>query len=553
MMMLWTSQTASVTLPACALFAQAIEEGDNNSGSAPPKVAQSEQKAWDTNRKFHEANQVANSITTTMSSLGMREYREALCALNSVAELFKKKQFSEIHRRLEGYQPHQPQRQVCGLTAATDLSSSESDLPPTGRRSAATGCSDNTYAPVTNSIVELIDSRSKADSAEAIEHFEIASPVRPRGRPKQQTSAKKAKKNREITHVHHDSNMHHMQIDISVLSTIPREDHTFNSAEKILRKYRLFEIEKKQNKQLIAHRKNKLPPKKVALGEGEISRILSKEVLRKCSKKMTTLQAKHNGLQEIDVVLEVQNIGIFTAETLRTMRNYHRAIDAIVEIDKAIDWVATIDFAIEVDPRFRVEEDETLLDDLKTTRLQSKELEIIDIVGRGNFGDATICRVMAKLFSNNPRVVVVPPVLFGWVVGRKITMDVDAVEATLSTIAGEGVIIPISFNSNHWCAIMIDIAKRIVYIYDSMQSSYLSSVRVVAEKLTPMLASSTGERFRVQRYESDVGAQLDNYSFDLFIMLAFEHFTGALSLGRLDKKLMMYLRYRYLSLCLREI
>ncbi|ETN18489.1 hypothetical protein PPTG_04081 [Phytophthora nicotianae INRA-310] len=541
MMMLWTSQTASVTLPACALFAQAIEEGDNNSGSAPPKVAQSEQKAWDTNRKFREANQVANSITTTMSSLGMREYREALCALNSVAELFKKKQFSEIHRRLEGYQPHQPQRQVCGLTAATDLSSSESDLPPTGRRSAAAGCSDNTYAPVTNSIVELIDSRSKADSAEAIEHFEIASPVRPRGRPKQQTSAKKAKKNREITHVHHDSNMHHMQIDISVLSTIPREDHTFNSAEKILRKYRLFEIEKKQNKQLIAHRKNKLPPKKVALGEGEISRILSKEVLRKCSKKMTTLQAKHNGLQEIDVVLEVQNIGIFTAETLRTMRNYHRAIDAIVEIDKAIDWVATIDFAIEVDPRFRVEEDETLLDDLKTTRLQSKELEILDIVGRGNFGDA----VLWQNYSRTTRELSLYP--------PKITMDVDAVEATLSTIAGEGVIIPISFNSNHWCAIMIDIAKRIVYIYDSMQSSYLSSVRVVAEKLTPMLASSTGERFRVQRYESDVGAQLDNYSFDLFIMLAFEHFTGALSLGRLDKKLMMYLRYRYLSLCLREI
>ncbi|ETO58998.1 hypothetical protein F444_22624 [Phytophthora nicotianae P1976] len=80
--------------------------------------------------------------------------------------------------------------------------------------------------------------------------------------------------------------------------------------------------------------------------------------------------------------------------------------------------------------------------------------------------------------------------------------------------------------------------------------SYQYSVRVVAEKLTPMLAASTGERFRVQTYESDMGVQLDNYNCGLFILLAFEHFTGAPSLGRMDKKLMMYLRYRYLCMCL---
>ncbi|KAF1779584.1 Ulp1 protease family, C-terminal catalytic domain [Phytophthora cactorum] len=79
-------------------------------------------------------------------------------------------------------------------------------------------------------------------------------------------------------------------------------------------------------------------------------------------------------------------------------------------------------------------------------------------------------------------------------------MDAEAVEATLTTAAGECVLIPISCNSNHWCSIMIDIAKRTVYIYVSMQSSYLSSVRrVVAEKLTPMLATSTGKDFAYRR------------------------------------------------------
>ncbi|ETL96060.1 hypothetical protein L917_06287 [Phytophthora nicotianae] len=201
-------------------------------------------------------------------------------------------------------------------------------------------------------------------------------------------------------------------------------------------------------------------------------------------------------------------------------------MDAIAQIDKAIVWTKTICFDTKIDPWYLVEEDERLLDGLKDTRLQSTGFEILDIVGRGHFSDASLSRVLEKLYSSNSSVVVVTPDLFGWVVGRKITMDTESVEAILSTISGECAIIPISCNSNHWCAIMIDIAKRIVYIYDAMRSSYQYSVRV------------------------DMGVQLDNYNCGLFILLAFEHFTGAPSLGRMDKKLMMYLRYRYLCMCL---
>ncbi|KAF1785470.1 hypothetical protein GQ600_2955 [Phytophthora cactorum] len=100
--------------------------------------------------------------------------------------------------------------------------------------------------------------------------------------------------------------MHHMQLDLSLLSKMLLEDHTLNSSEKTLRQYRL--------------------------------------------KKVTTLQSRHKGLKEVDIVLEVPNIGIFSAETLRTMRNYHRAIDAIAAIDRTIGWVATIDFSIDIDP-----------------------------------------------------------------------------------------------------------------------------------------------------------------------------------------------------------
>ncbi|ETL24396.1 hypothetical protein L916_21590, partial [Phytophthora nicotianae] len=169
-----------------------------------------------------------------------------------------------------------------------------------------------------------------------------------------------------------------------------------------------------------------------------------------------------------------------------------QAMDAIAQIDKAIVWTKTICFDTKIDPWYLVEEDERLLDGLKDTRLQSTGFEILDIVGRGHFSDASLSRVLEKLYSSNSSVVVVTPDLFGWVVGRKITMDTESVEAILSTISGECAIIPISCNSNHWCAIMIDIAKRIVYIYDAMRSSYQYSVRVVAEKLTPCWRQALG-------------------------------------------------------------
>ncbi|KAF1777290.1 hypothetical protein GQ600_18052 [Phytophthora cactorum] len=153
--------------------------------------------------------------------------------------------------------------------------------------------------------------------------------------------------------------------------------------------HRVFEFEKKQNKQPIAHRKVNLPSNKVILREDGVSRILPKAMLRKCSKKVTILQSKHKGLKEVDIALEIPKVGVFSVETMRTMRNYHRAIDPIAAIDKATVWVATIDFSINIDLWYPVKEDESLLNGLKTTRLQSNEIEILDIVGRGNLTEAS--------------------------------------------------------------------------------------------------------------------------------------------------------------------
>ncbi|KAG6944183.1 hypothetical protein JG688_00017217 [Phytophthora aleatoria] len=126
--------------------------------------------------------------------------------------------------------------------------------------------------------------------------------------------------------------MHHMQLDLSFLPGLQHEDHSYESSEKTT---------------------------------GCLN-----------SKKVTTLQSKHKGHKEVDIALEIPKVGVFSVETMRTMRNYHRAIDPIAAIDKATVWVATIDFSINIDPWYPVKEDESLLNGLKTTRLQSNEVRV---------------------------------------------------------------------------------------------------------------------------------------------------------------------------------
>ncbi|KAI9990210.1 hypothetical protein PInf_021016 [Phytophthora infestans] len=92
-----------------------------------------------------------------------------------------------------------------------------------------------------------------------------------------------------------------------------------------------------------------------------------------CSKKLAAFQGKNNGLGEVDVLLEVPSIGVFTAGALTTMRNYHRAMDAIAEIDKATVWATTIDFGTEIARGFMWKK----INDCwmaKKTRLESNEI-----------------------------------------------------------------------------------------------------------------------------------------------------------------------------------
>ncbi|ETM50973.1 hypothetical protein L914_05089 [Phytophthora nicotianae] len=144
--------------------------------------------------------------------------------------------------------------------------------------------------------------------------------------------------------------------------------------------------------------------------------------------------------------------------------------------------------------------------------------------------------VFSKRFGLNPNVTIFDAESLGVVVDGNILADKEMIRRNLAGLSKELVLFPVNCNGNHWCSVMINLEKGSVAIYDSSSSSYLTSVRSVAQTLIMLLPELARPRPRVQTYESGLGVQLDSYNCGVYVLLAFEMFCGGDPLGHLHKK-----------------
>ncbi|ETI34850.1 hypothetical protein F443_18727 [Phytophthora nicotianae P1569] len=289
--------------------------------------------------------------------------------------------------------------------------------------------------------------------------FNVMSPPRPRGRPRQKPKAKKAKRNISIRMATEDSEMFEKELNLSTIAETLDVDADYSTMQ-ILRCFKLYHFEKRQ-KPPTAYELCNIPPGKLLLAPKMLFRVLPIEILSRCQAKVTALQKKRKGLSKVNTAVEIHGVGVFAATTLSLMRNWHKAMESLRLVDKT-------------------------------------EKGALDGVSR------------------------------------------------------EKILIPLYFNGNHWCAIMIDMTTRSIKYYDPMQSSYSKDVRALAERLAGLRPTTATERARVQPYPTDMGVQVGSYNCGIYMLLAFEMFANpdAPKLPPLSRKMLAYLRYRYLVLCI---
>ncbi|KAE8976593.1 hypothetical protein PR001_g25372, partial [Phytophthora rubi] len=302
----------------------------------------------------------------------------------------------------------------------------------------------------------------------------------------------------------------------------------------------------------IAHEITKLPTNKPLMRPEEIVRMFSKDLIKKCMAKMSAYQRKHPGVRELDIALEILGAEVFANSTVALMKKWHRACDVLKQIEKTLKWMKQLEFSRLGNSSFGVEEDPELPEKLKAIGILSTETQVLDLTAKECITDEVIRTVMLKKFGPDPNIVIFDASALGVVVDGSVGADTASIQRAMRGLSTEIVLFPVNCNNNHWCSIMINLAKGKVSIYDSSSSSYLLGVRAVAQTLIPLLPSTVEMSLRVQTYESGLGVQTDSYNCGIYVLIAFEIFCGAEPLGHLDKKTLQCLRYRYLRMCLED-
>eukprot|EP00644_Phytophthora_capsici_P019234 jgi/Phyca11/132979/e_gw1.284.6.1 len=208
--------------------------------------------------------------------------------------------------------------------------------------------------------------------------FEIASPPRSRGRPKQSAKAKKGVRSKAVARVQVDSEMYASQLSLANLQYTFDNQPTYDSAAALISRFELFEFTKSP-KAPIARMLATLPPAKQVTPNESIMRIFRADYIKKCFDKVSALQKKRSdkgagNLGEKMVVVEVTGVGTFSTKTLGVMKMWHKAKKMTVLVEKAVSWIETVDFAPNMPSCFKVNRDHNLIEKLKSIPLLSTQV-----------------------------------------------------------------------------------------------------------------------------------------------------------------------------------
>ncbi|POM67919.1 Hypothetical protein PHPALM_15984, partial [Phytophthora palmivora] len=198
-----------------------------------------------------------------------------------------------------------------------------------------------------------------------------------------------------------------------------------------------------------------------------------------------------------------------------------------------------LDFTRNGNSSFYVEEDPaipTLLEGLPV--VSNEYADMVDLAAKETLSAQVMQMILHKLFGAEPGVRVIDPSNLG-ISNGAITTD-------------SGISNGLNCNNNHWCGVLMNLEKGRVYVYDSMASSYATSIRAVTQQMIPMIPESARPSARLVTHDPGLGIQSDSYNCGVYVLLAFEIFCGSEPLGHLDKKTLQCMRYRYLRICMKE-
>ncbi|KAE8979164.1 hypothetical protein PR002_g24495 [Phytophthora rubi] len=354
--------------------------------------------------------------------------------------------------------------------------------------------------------------------------FEILSPPKSRGRPKEKPKSVKAKQNLGIAIVQEDMEMHEKQLNLASLQDLFAAEPTFNSSNEVLLQFRKFVFLKKPRVPT-AYLISKLPVGKPLLTLEEICRVLPSDLIAKCAAKVSAYQGKQRGVREMDIALDISGVGVLPNNAIALMKKWLRAVKVLRKVTTALGWIAQIKFAGHETGSFAIEKDPDLPEKLKSIPIMTSKATILDWTARQLISDEAMMDVLSRKYGSASGISVIDPSSLGVVVEGTVRAPRKDIQRGLASLSTEKVLVPLNCGGNH-------------------------CVRAVAQTMLDLLPPGAHKTFRARIYDPGLGIQSDNYNCGIYVLLAFEIFCEAEPLGLVNRSMLQCMRYRYLRMCL---
>ncbi|GMF54375.1 unnamed protein product [Phytophthora fragariaefolia] len=209
------------------------------------------------------------------------------------------------------------------------------------------------------------------------------------------------------------------------------------------------------------------------------------QFINKCTCKVTAYQARKPGTLEMQLALEIVGVGVFANSTIALMRKWHTAEKSIKKIKRALTWIERLDFTRHGNSSFYVEDDPvvpTLLEGLPI--LSNECADMVELATKETLSAQVMQMILHKIFGADSSVRILEPSNLG-ISNRAITTDSGHFKRALAGVTNKmKILFQVNCNNNHWCAVLTNLEKGRMYVYDSMASSYAASIRAVAQQMT---------------------------------------------------------------------
>lgn len=300
------------------------------------------------------------------------------------------------------------------------------------------------------------------------------------------------------------------------------------------------------------------------LGNTQIFYVLPASTVAKAQASLVKFQNAHPGIAEKEIVVQIPEKGIYFASTLESMRRWHGCMVFVKTAKAAFRWFYDVS-GYDLEEEWLMAQTPGFVQaHLEALKYSSFKVDLFDWYGAKKVSKAALDVVIEALFGGEDGDTVVRICAVEEHDSRRVRnreekrkgadrleerdtlLGVDDICEWIEEEEQRGarwIVFPVFFLSiAHWSVVCADKGTKTLHVFDPSNGKKDELTTMVKHDFTRIISPAFRTRY------SQPFVQTDNYNSGVFVVMFLEHIIHKRVFPDVDRNVLQFLRYRYISL-----